>query len=105
MQIKMKWNTITHPLEKIKFKRLSISSIGKMWKNWNSHFWWEYKMYNHLENSLAVSFKHKFTTWPSHSSQEKNKQNKNTCTKVFIEDLFLIAPAGNKPKFINRLTG
>lgn len=49
-------------------------------------------MYNHLENSLAVSFKHKFTTWPSHSSQEKKQtKTKNTCTKVFIEDLFLIA--------------
>lgn len=31
--------------------------LMKIWKNWLTHCWWEYKWYNHSENGFVISLK------------------------------------------------
>lgn len=54
-------NTIPHLLEWLKYKRLTVLNIGNYVDQLITliHCWWEYKMIQLSENSLAVSYKDK----------------------------------------------
>ena len=60
------------------------------------------KWYSHSGRELAISYKHRLTTWPSNPTpRHLPKRNKNICPKtcswMFIAASFIIPKAGNYP--------